>query len=398
MRHEARGTRAQPLHSGAASTWDCYAVVQPGLESLVGGELRALGITPDPDELGGVPFSGTTEQLYTANLELRVASRVLVRVAAFDARTFFELERRSKRIEWDRFVPSSGGVHFRVTSKKSKLYHASAVAERLAASVTARQSGVRLVEHSSEADAADDGVQRFVVRVFRDHLTISADSSGALLHRRGYRGPSGKAPLRETLGAAMLLASGWRPDQPLVDPMCGSGTIPIEAALLARRIPPGRGRRFGFERWPDFEKATWRRVGEQAEERVLPTAPAPIVGRDRDAGAIGAACDNAERAGVARDITFEPATISALTPPPGTGWVITNPPYGARLGDRRALRDLYARLGQVLRDRFPGWQVALLSADRALAQQVGLDWVERLETLNGGIRVRLLLGALPPAA
>jgi putative N6-adenine-specific DNA methylase len=204
-----------------------------------------------------------------------------------------------------------------------------------------------------------------------------------------------KAPLRETLAAAALLGAGWDPSAPLLDPMCGAGTIPIEAALLARRIPPGLSRKFAFQRWPGFDAARWERIVAEGRGRALARAPAPIAGSDRDAGAIEAALANAARAGVGDDVVFRRAALSAIEPPDGPGWVVTNPPYGVRVGARGELRNLFGQLGNVLRRCCPGWQVALLSADRQLERQVGLSFAAKFETNNGGIRIRLVTAAVP---
>ena len=235
----------------------------------------------------------------------------------------------------------------------------------------------------------------FVVRVWRDVVTISADSSGELLHRRGYRQAVGKAPLRETLAAAMLLTAEYDGSTPLVDPFCGSGTIPIEGALIARRIPPGIHRRFAFEHWPSFEPGPWESARAAAMERVLDRAPAPIAGWDRDAGAIAAADSNAGRAGVAGDVAFAQSAISGLEVPAGPGSIVTNPPYGVRLGEAGDLRDLYSRFGSVLRAQCPGWRVAVLSAAREHDAATGLEFVERWHSTNGGLRVRCAIADIP---
>ena len=247
-----------------------------------------------------------------------------------------------------------------------------------------------------EPDTADGATgdpereQLFIVRFFRDECTISADSSGDLLHRRGWRLESGKAPMRETLGAAMLLASGWADaNAPLVDPFCGSGTIPIEAALLARRIPPGHTRDFAFRHWPGHDDAVWRQTLKDLEAGTKPAAAAKIVASDRDAGAIESAKANAARAGVANDITFETKPLSAIEPP-ADAWLITNPPYGVRVGDKSALRDLYARLGQLAKSRPSNGRIVLLSADHALDKATGLQFEELFRTTNGGVPVRCL--------
>lgn len=360
----------------------CYAVAPPGLESFVETELSGLGIRGTVEE-GGVAFLATRRELYAANLHLRVASRVLVRVAEFRATAFWELEKRARAIPWADLVAPGRDVTFRVTARKSKLYHQAGIAERLAGAATGAVTGLT-------ARGAGDA-QEFVVRVFRDTVTVSIDSSGALLHQRGYRLAAAKAPLRENLGAALLLASAWEPSSPLLDPFTGSGTIPIEAALLARRIPPGWQRGFAFERWPDFRVETWRAVRAAAEARIVPTAEAPIVGADRDGGAIRAARANAVRAGVAGDIEWREAAFSSVAPAAGPGWLVTNPPYGVRVGEANRLRDLYARLGQLIRGRFRDWTVAVLAADRRLVSAMGVTFREAARFRNGGIPVALLV-------
>ncbi|HVE79165.1 MAG TPA: hypothetical protein VNA89_09905 [Gemmatimonadaceae bacterium] len=380
-----------------------FAAAAPGLEGITAGELRALGID-GAVEAGGVAFDGGPDALYRANLQLRTASRVLVRVAEFHARSFFELERHGRRVPWERVVPTGGAVRFRVTCRKSRLYHSDAVAERLM--LAAERAGAVEAPHrgsaataAAPADDADEGgedAQLFVVRVVHDRCTVSADSSGALLHRRGYRQAVARAPLRETLAAAILLAAEWDPATPLADPLCGAGTIPIEGALLARRIAPGlaRGRAgaFAFVGWPELDAARWAEAVAEAERAVLPTARAPIVGSDRDAGAVEAAAANAERAGVAADVVLGQAPLSAAPLPPGGGLLATNPPYGVRVSEGRDLRGLYARLGALARDPAGSWRLAVLSPDRRLDGQLGVPVREVLRTTNGGIGVRLVVG------
>jgi putative N6-adenine-specific DNA methylase len=191
------------------------------------------------------------------------------------------------------------------------------------------------------------------------------------------------------------MASGWKATTPLVDPMCGSGTLPIEGALIARRMAPGLRRRFAFQSWPDFHVTTWHDVEAEAEAAVLTRSPVRIQGSDRDAGAIEAARANAERAGVTDDIEFSERPISAITPPDEAGWVVSNPPYGVRVGEHDRLRNLYAQLGNVLRARCAGWQIALVSADPALERQLRIPVETILRTSNGGIKVRIVAGAVP---
>ncbi len=387
----------------ATPGYDAFAVAAPGLEPLVAAELRGLGASQVTEAAGGVGFRADMALLARANLELRVASRVLVRLAAFRATAFHELERAARKVEWARVLALGTAFAVRATCRKSRLYHSAGVAQRVAGAIERAVPQVTGVAPGSDADDAteagdaDVAPQLIVVRLDHDRCTVSVDSSGALLHRRGYRQAIGKAPLRETLAAAVLMGAGYDPAHPLVDPMCGSGTIAIEAALLARGIAPGSARRFAAETWPEAAPAAWASARAAAHERVTARALAPIVAADRDAGAIAAARANAARAGVERDIEFRVAPLSALEPPAGRGLVAVNPPYGVRVGESKALRDLFARLGQVAAVRLRGWRVALLSADRALEAQVRLRFEERFRTRNGGIPVRLVVAEVPPS-
>lgn len=370
-----------------------YAVTAPGLETHTAAELTALGINPTATEPGGVAFDGTLDDVARCNLWLRTASRVLVRLGAFNARALGELERKALALPWREWLPADATVSIRVTSRKSRLYHQKAVAERI---LTA-SGGVARPASTEPEDAEEADGQLIVVRLFRDVCTISLDSSGALLHRRGYRLAVAKAPLRETLAAGLLLESGWRAETPLIDPFTGSGTIPIEAAMIARRIPPGLDRDFAFLHWPRSDRSRWRAMTDEARTAILPRATAPILGSDRDAGAIAAAIANAERAGVAADITWRQAAVSALEPPPGVGAVVSNPPYGMRVSEGRELRDLFARFGSVARERLPGWRITLLLPEAPLERATGLSFGPPLHTKNGGLPVRMVTATVPKA-
>jgi putative N6-adenine-specific DNA methylase len=387
-----------PSTSGA---FDVFVVTAPGVEALAAEELAALGAHGLAVEAGGVSFTGTLEAIYRANLWLRTASRVIVRVGEFHARAFGELERRALSLPWEQFLTEGHPFRLRVTCRKSRLYHSDAVAERLARVIASRTGAVHATEAGVDAANDDDTGgegQLIIARLFQDRCTVSMDSSGELLHMRGYRLATAKAPMRETLAAAVLAASAWVTDAPLLDPLCGAGTIPIEAALMARRIAPGLGRRFAFMAWPEFDAALWTRLVEDARSSARTSAAAPIQGSDRDAGAIEAAMANAERAGVLGDIAFDTMALSRITPPSGLGWIVTNPPYGVRMGNRDRLRNLYAQLGNVARARCAGWTLALLSADARLDTQVGVDLDVVLRTRNGGIPVHMVRGLVPYGA
>lgn len=371
------------MERASPASLELFAVSPPGIAQLTANELRALGLHAREVSSDGVEFSGSSADMARANLWLRTASRVLVRLGTFHARTFAELERNAARLDWANFI-SDGRAAFRVTARKSRLFHTGAIAQRLA-----RTAGVELV-----APDPATGVQLFIVRGVRDEWSVSADSSGSHLHMRGYRQAVGKAPLRENLAAAMILASDWDSASPIVDPFCGSGTIPIEAALIAHSVPPGLNRDFAFLSWPIYDKSGRDRLLSEARENTRKEA-AVVIGYDRDAGAVVSARANAERAGLAGRVNFEQQAISHFQPPESRGWIVTNPPYGVRVGERRALRDLYSRFGAVLRERCSGWRLAILCAAPELEKALGLELQENFRTTNGGIRVRLMVAAIP---
>lgn len=386
-----------------------FAVSAPGLEALVVEELRGLGISVasppsldarserDNDNVaGGVIFSGGLDELYRANLHLRTASRVLVRLGDFYAAGFPELRKKAGRLHWERFIKPGQPVALHVTCHKSRLYHSGAVAERVLAAIGDRlgkpSQQVKLT--ASGEEAAGIAGQIIVVRLAHDHCYISIDSSGALLHRRGYRLATAKAPLRETLAAAMLLASEWDTTAPLIDPFCGSGTIAIEAALLARRLPPGRNRQFAFMNWPGYIADHWQAHLVAARARAVTQCPV-IQASDRDAGAVRIAQENAQRAGVGDAVAFACQAVSAMQPPQEPGWIVTNPPYGMRVSAGKDLRNLYAQIGNVLRAHCCGWRFTILCSDPVLLAQVGFNLDTSFSTVNGGVSVRLGRGSVP---
>ncbi len=384
-----------PRDSGMPATppFRILAQTAPGLEPLLVAELEALGIRPRP-LIGGAEWEGGWTDLFAANLHLRTAGRVLVEIASFRARALGELERKAGASGAGAFVPA-GPLDLRVSCSRSRLSHRRAVEERVRRAL------------GRPPDEAPEGATRLLVRIHRDEVTLRLDSSGEHLHRRGYRSRIGEAPLRETLAAAALLTVGWKgsegPPPPLADPFCGSGTIPIEGALLAAGIPPGlarpglAARAYAFERWPGFPAAEWQGFVEAARDRAgaVGDDPPPIVGSDRDAEVIEAARANATDAGVEALVRFEVAPFTAAPLPSLPGWIVTNPPFGGRLGDRRSLRGLYRALGRALRGPWEGWRIALFSADPALPRHLGIPLEERLSLPVGGLRLRLHSGADP---
>lgn len=363
-----------------------FAVCAPGLEPLLRDELIDLGLRRPRVTAGGVTFDATTRQLYAVNVWSRVATRVLVRAASFRARTFEAFERGLAAVDWQPWLGGDAGVRVRVTSNRSRLYHTGAIEERV---------------HRALGAAAhdDEDAPLVVVRIVDDDVLVSVDSSGAALYKRGWRASSAKAPLRETLAASMVVASGWTRDQPLVDPFCGSGTIAIEAALLAAGRAPGAHRTFAFERWPSFEPGTMASV--RATTRVEARSTPAIVVRDRDEGAIETTLENAARAGVADAIEARRASVSELVQlghlASTEGWILSNPPFGRRVSPRGDLRDLFARFGDAARAALPAWHVGLLIADARAAGHARLALRTLFSTRTGGVPVQFVVGRVPSA-
>jgi len=371
-----------------------FVVTAPGLESFTNQELHTLKLPATP-ELGGITFKGDLAALYRANLHLRTASRILARLGNFfHATTFKELQKYAARLPWERFLSPGQPITLRVTCHKSRLYHSGAVAHSVAAALSERLGKPSPIIKTGE-EMADPLPQLVVVRLMEDKCTVSVDSSGELLHKRGYRQATAKAPLRETLAAAVLIASGWEHSAPLLDPFCGSGTIPIEAALMALKIPPGRNRHFAFMDWPGFEPTVYQAQRSAADEMQSPAgtiSAGMIMASDRDAGAVKMSRENAARAGVEEFIEFKCQAVSYIQPPKKIGWVVTNPPYGSRVSAGKDLRNLYAQFGNVLRRNCPGWDVSVLCNDPVLLGQMRLEMDTSLGFVNGGIAVRLARG------
>jgi putative N6-adenine-specific DNA methylase len=363
---------------------DLFVACAPGLEPVLARELEELRL-PARSVPGGAELEGDPADLQRLNLWLRTASRVLVRLGEVRATSFAELVRKGSALPFETVARPGHPVALRVTCHKSRLYHSAAVAQRLHEALQERLGGaVPLAKHDEEGA---DPAQLLLARFDHDVCTVSADSSGALLHRRGYRLAQSQAPLRETLAAAVLLAAGYTGSEPLLDPLCGSATIPIEAALIARRRAPGLERAFAFQGWPGYDASRYKALLARAREGELVRAPAPIIASDTDAAAIRAARENARRAGTAGDLSIEQVALRDAHPPPGPGLIATNPPYGVRV--RADLARLYADLGDL--GRRCGYRIAALVPDRRPTERARVHWERALRTQNGGVRVELLV-------
>lgn len=415
-----RPNKPKPLSADrpSAAGYQAFAIAAPGTATLVAAELQQLGVAHYKVDPAGVSFGATEATLFRLNCWSRLAARILVRLDSFEARDFATLEKMAKRVPWSRVLSAGTTAEIVVTCRKSRLYHSDAVAERVAGGIQQVVPGVVISRSAADRDDRDEAeggegaaapsvgsavsghrVQRILVRLDRDICTISADSSGELLHRRGYRLDSAKAPLRETLAAALLVSSGWTGDAPLVDPLCGAGTIAVEAALLARRIAPGLHRAFACEFWPGADPEVARAVREAARESMLPASPVPIIAADRDAGAIAATRGNAERAGVLQDITVlhQPLSELDLAAVATRGWMVTNPPYGVRTGDPVTLKALWGTLGAVLRKGGREWTLGVVVPDLSLAREVRVPLERVVATTTGGRPVAFARSRLPDA-
>jgi putative N6-adenine-specific DNA methylase len=375
---------------------EIFLVTFPGAEALLCAEAREKGfIDPTPIK-GGVTVKGGWPEVWRANLELRGASRVLARVAAFRAFHLAQLDKRARRVAWSEFLRPDVPVRVEAACKGSRIYHAGAATQRIEKAIR-EELGAPI---SAEAEVV------IKARIDDDLCTISIDTSGESLHKRNHKEAVHKAPMRETLASLFLRQCGYDGTEPVVDPMCGSGTFVIEAAEIAAGLKPGRSRRFAFEQLAGFDEAVWSRMrgagdvaeggdGAGGEGDIKPAVR--FHGSDRDAGAIAMSRTNAALAGVAGVTEFRQHAVTDLVAPSGPpGLVIVNPPYGNRIGDKKQLYSLYAALGQTLTSCFVGWRVGLVTSEATLARATGLPFGEpAVSVSHGGMRVSLYLaGAL----
>ena len=362
----------------ASGHFEIFLATAPGLEAVLYDEIRSLRFRATKQVAGGVTVKGDWRDVWRANLNVRGANKVLARIDSFRVLKLDELEKRARRVPWAAVLRADVPFRVEATCRTSKIFHSGAATERIANAIRA----------AIGAPAADDAAVTIMARIENDICTISVDTSGELLHKRGFKIAVAKAPMRETMAALFLRACGYSGTEPVVDPMCGSGTFVIEAAEIAAGLKPGRERAFAFEQLATFDADAW------AEMRRAPapaTSSVRFYGSDRDAGAIEMSRANAERAGVAPLITFQQHAISDLMPPDGSpGLVIINPPYGDRIGDKKRLDALYRALGATLRTRFAGWRVGLITNDARLARATDLPFKPPGPPVaNGGLRITL---------
>lgn len=382
-----------------------FATTAKGIEPVTAQELKQLGASNVEESFGGVYFEGDTEILYRVNLWSRTATRILVPLREFAAKTPEMLYDQVRRIKWENYLDPTRtfAVDCTIAGAKSlgkpgRREPVEPLTERLNHS---RYAALKIKDaivdqlRFKQGERPNVDVERPDIRVNAylsgGRCTISLDASGTSLHERGYRLDGARAPLKENLAAAIILMTGWDGKTPLIDPMCGSGTLVIEAALIARDIAPGLFRsEFGFFTWPDFDEALWTKLTEEARGRVRKDTTTQILGFDNDSEAIAIAIENAKHAGLGRTVHFEKRHLDALQPIGEKGVVVVNPPYGERLGDVEELKTLYKHLGDLFKQRMKGWTGFVFTGNLELAKSVGLQAARRIVLYNGPIECRLL--------
>jgi len=366
-----------------------FASCARGLEPILAEELRDLRANEVTPGRGGVGFAGDRALHYKANLWLRTAIRVLMPILEFPVTTPDELYDAVRSVDWSQYLTPDHTIAVDCNVRDSHLTHSKYAALRVKDAICDQ-----FVERTGVRPSVD--VERPMVglnlHVYRDDAVLSLDSSGDSLHKRGYRPILTKAPLNEALAAGIVLRTGWRGDAPFVDPLCGSGTLPIEASWIALRRPPGLTRRhFGFMGWMDFDIELWTELRDEARRGVLKQLPAPILGSDVRRDAVAHSIQNARAAGVGHVLLFEVRDVRDFRPSEGPpGVIICNPPYGERIGEEKELRTLYRTLGEAFRDRCPGWTAWVFTGNANLAREIGIEPAEQVPLFNGKIPCRLL--------
>lgn len=365
---------------------EIFLTTVPGLETILIEEAREKGFNRGNLEVGGVTVRGSWNDVWRANLELRGASRVLVRLGTFTALHLAQLDKRARKFPWADFLRPDIPVRVDVTCKKSRIYHDKAAAERIETAI----------KEELGADISSDAAICIKARFVKDVCTVSVDTSGEALHKRDHKEAVSKAPMRENIAALLLRKCGYDGNEPVVDPMCGSGTFPIEAAEIAAGLLPGRSRAFAFEQLVGFDEIEWQQLktkGIEGSDTIR------FYGFDRDGGAIRMSKANAERAGTQSSTEFSTQSVSNLVTPAGPkGLVIINPPYGVRIGEMKRLTNLYQSLGQTLSSGFSGWRIGLVTNSDTLAKATGLKFQKKKTSFShGGLPVKLYKTAPLPA-
>ncbi len=381
---------ATPVTRPTVERYDHFVTCARGLEPLLHEEMKGLKLGKLERQVGGVQFTGTALEAARANLELRTAIRVLRRVALFEAPDESSFHAGVAAIEWEKLVDANTTLRVDATSTDSALDHTHYVEQLTKDAICDR---FRERTGGRPTVDLDDPALPVRVHLYKDRCKVHVDTSGDSLHKRGWRVHQGKAPLAETFAAALVLYSGWDRKSPLVDPFCGSGTILVEALMLACNIAPGLFRkRFAFERWKDHDVRAVQRLRDELKARIQAPAKLQVIGRDHSQEALQMARENLEAAGVAKYARFEHGRAEAYEPKRGwNAWMIANPPWGERIGDEREVRMALEALGAQLRASGSGWTVCMLSGNPEVERAVGLGAAPYATWHNGGIECRAVV-------
>ena len=375
-----------------------YELVVPchfGMEAVTKREIYDLGYEITRVEDGRITFEGDAEAICRANVFLRSAERVLLLVGRFKATTFEELFQRIKALPWEEYIPQDGKFWVKKASSiKSKLFSPSDIQSIAKKAMVERLKGVYKTDWFKEDGAA------YPIRIFllKDEVMVALDTSGDSLHKRGYRLQTSKAPITETLAAALIMLTPWRKDRILVDPFCGSGTFPIEAAMIAANIAPGMNREFTAEAWTNIiPKQLWYDAVEEAEDMVDKDITVDIQGYDLDGEVVKAARENAKRAGVEHLIHFQQRDVANLRHPKKYGFIITNPPYGERLEEKADLPELYTTIGEVYKN-LDAWSMYMITSYEDTERYIGRKADKNRKIYNGMIKTYFyqFMGPKPP--
>ena len=363
-----------------------FAPCPRGLEAPLAAELDALGASDITATDGGAAFAGPIQLAYRANLESRLASRILWRVGHGPYRDENDVYDLAKALDWTRWFRVDRTLRVDVAASRSPLTSLEFATLRIKDAVCDRHRAAGGVRPSISKDRPDVRVHAYLTAT---DASFYLDTSGEPLFKRGYRRETADAPLRENLAAGLLRLAGWQPGTPLLDPMCGSGTIAIEAAMIALDLAPGLKRTFGFQKLSWYDGPAWQRIKQAAQRRAKPVAPLPIWASDNDATAIHQCSENIAAAGIEGAIVVERADALTRTAPAPAGVIVSNPPYGVRLADSGALAAFYPQLGDALKRRYAGWTAYLLSGDTRLPKLIGLKASRRTPLFNGALECRL---------
>jgi putative N6-adenine-specific DNA methylase len=376
-------------------TQSFFAVTAPGLENLCYQELSAMPGNISHAEIisGGVAFKGRLPDMYRANLDLRTPTRILMRIARFKASNFRQLERHLKEIPWELHISDTSDINVSAKAIHSRLYHTAAIADRIRHAIDER---VGRVSPAHSAVVENRAVQNLWVRVLDDRFVISLDSSGEPLYKRGLKENVGKAPLRETLAAAALYWAGYRGKEPLMDPMCGSGTFSLEAALISNRTPPGWHRDFVFMNWPAFRAMQWEHLKKERSLEIAPVATPAIFASDKDSGACASLVSVIEQYDLARAVSVVERDFFDIDPDQISrkpGVVVLNPPYGVRLGSITQTHKRFAEIADKLSRDYRKWGLAVFLPDGRLTALFPAGLKQR-RILHGGLNLTLLTGLI----